>query len=310
VAETDAEIQLRNVINDVRTNCGGISTQMESLKKMAGIGTVVNAVGSVAGVGGMVAGSAKARQDTKTIQAIAELENSPENRAALENLRGAIMDSNAKENILALARQKMTDNSLMATVNESQKKSNQLGNLRTGLFATNTATSVAGAVVSSKTKIDENLNTKVKLCKESIGKIRDASTRMRTEDRDNLNTALLQQSQSIIDNCSEYETVDMEPINKLSKGATISGGVGAVTGAAATIASAVGTNKKVTDFDVTSSDGLQKDIKKLNQANVTSNLLGGITAGTSVAGTILNATQIKKIKQLVALSEKCEGVLQ
>ena len=309
-SETDAEIQLRSVIKDVRNYCGGISAQMEPLKKMAGIGTVINAVGTGAGVGGVVAGVVKENKDTQTLDALKKLEQSEENQKALEGLRDAYLDPNARENIKALAKQLSVDDKKLEEIAENQKKSDRLGNLRTGLFATNTATSVAGAVVSSKTILDDATLEKINLCKESIAKLRDASTRMKVEDGDNANSDLMQKSQNIVERCSEYETYDVSSLNKLAKGATVSGAVGAVTGTAATITSALGTSKKAINIDYKDSDQAQKDEKSLIATNKASNVLGGVTAGTSLAGTVLNATQIKKVKQLVTIADNCEGALE
>lgn len=309
-SETDAEIQLRSTINDVRNYCGGISAQMESLKKMAGIGTVINAVGTGVGVGGVIAGVVKESKDTETLAALKKLEESDANQKALEELRGAYLNSNAKENIKALAKELSADSKKFEKIAENQSKSDKMGNLRTGLFATNTATSVAGAVVSSKTILDDATLEKINLCKESIAKLRDASTRMKVEDGDNVNGDLMQKSQNIIERCGKYETYDMSSLNKLAKGATVSGAVGAVTGTVATITSALGTSKKAVDIDYRDSAQAQKDEKSLVAANKASNVLGGVTAGTSLAGTVLNATQVKKVKQLVTIADNCEGVLE
>ena len=229
---------------------------------------------------------------------------------ALEELKDAYLNSSARGNIKALALQLSAGNQNFEKITESQSKSDKMGNLRTGLFATNTATSVAGAVVSSKTILDNATLEKINSCKESIAKLQTASTRMKFEDGDKANINLMQKSQNIVEKCGEYEKYDMSSLIKLSKGATVSGAVGAVTGTVATITSALGTNKKAINIDYNNYAQAQKDEKSLAATNKASNVFGGVTAGTSLAGTVLNVTMIKKIKQLVTIADDCEEALE
>ena len=71
-ADTDALGALNTAISNVRLNCSGISAQMQEIKKMAGIGTVVNAVGTAAGVGGVVSGVVKSKKDENTLIKMAD----------------------------------------------------------------------------------------------------------------------------------------------------------------------------------------------------------------------------------------------
>lgn len=341
MAETDAEIALNGVIDNVRNQCGGISANLESLKKMAGIGTAVNAVGTVAGAGGVVSGIVKYNKDSNigfnmgqkySIELIKEKlkekTNSPENQRALSNFQQAAPDFNWDEIDAGLDKlskdyEKMSSDeqakymaqldakaaAAQKAIDDNQKASDTFGNIRTGLFATNTATSVAGAVISSKTNVDEDLAARIKACSDSMVALQDASARVRFEDGANANTALLEKSQNILDKCSQYKDVDTDSLNKLAHGATISGAVGGATGLAATITSIMGTNNKVSDVDLKSENAVD-ELNKHSNINVASNILGGVTAATSLTGTVLNATQIKKIKNVVTISENCEEALQ
>ena len=338
IAETDAELALNTVLNNVRTQCSGISAELEPLKKMASIGTVVNAAGTAAGVGGVVSGIAKSETDKNIaydmgqkhgIELLKEQlkakELSTENQEALANFQKMATTFNWKQieqdlNKLSndldeqeeqkyLQELEQKESETQKKINENQNKSDTYGNIRTGLFAANTATNVAGAIVSSKTNISTTLQEKIKACTESVNTLRNTMMQYRVESSENINTGLLSKSEQIVSKCGEYQYIDTESLNKLARGATISGTVGAVTGAAATISSISGTTNKLSNVDLTNANSIQ-EINKIENMNTASNVLGGVTAATSLTGTILNATQIKKIKDIVPISNECEGALK
>ncbi len=338
IAETDTDVIFNKALNSVRTQCSGISDKLEPLKKMAGIGTAVNAIGTASGIGGVASGIAKYNTDKNIAGEMGEKysieimkeklkakELSAENQAAFENFRKIAPNINWKQ--LEQDLNKLSDNldeqerqesikelekkeaELQNKINKNQAKSDKYGNVRTGLFATNTATNIAGAIVSSKTKVDETLQEKIKACTESINTLRNAMMQYRVESSENTNTDLLSKSEQIVSKCGEYQYIDTESLNKFARGATISGTVGAVTGTAATISSISGTTNKLSNVDLTNENSIQ-EINKIENTNTASNILGGVTAVTSLTGTILNATQIKKIKQIVSIADKCEEALK
>ena len=329
MAESDAEIALNDAIGAARLSCSGISARMENIKKMAGIGTVVNAAGTVAGAGGVAAGYFKMKADAKAMGAswaksqsdaiIAKLrgqELSPQNQAALKyaisispdlekNLeRLAAEDDDTKAQKIAIYETQSAN--AQKTINEQQKKSDTLGNARTGLFAMDTVSNVAGAVVASKTVADDDFIEQINKCVESLSKLSDARTRVKVEDGANANQQQMNLSQNILDKCGEYKSLDLKQLNNLGKGAMIANSVGAATGAVATITSALGTNKKVSTIEAYS----QEDAKKFFKTNHTSNIMGGVTTAASLTGTVLNATQIKTVKKTLEITQACEEVLQ
>lgn len=328
MAESDAEIALNDAIGAARLSCSGISARMENIKKMAGIGTVVNAAGTVAGAGGVAAGHFKMDADAKAMGAsmaksqsdaiIAKLrkqELSAQNQAALKyafsispdlekNLKILAEDDDAKEQTIT-AYEALSANS-QKTINEQQKKSDTLGNVRTGLFAMDTVSNVAGAVVASKTVADDDFIEQINKCVESLSKLSDARTRVKVEDGANANQQQMNLSQNILDKCGEYKSLDLKQLNNLGKGAMIANSVGAATGAVATITSALGTNKKVSTIEAYS----QEDAKKFFKTNHTSNIMGGVTTAASLTGTVLNATQIKTVKKTLEITQACEEALQ
>ena len=345
-ADTDAGTTLNDTINVVRAQCSGISARMENIKKMAGIGTAVNAVGTATGIGGVASGIVKSQTDKKTfglkqekaevdaiLEYMKEIEARPENASAYFAPNKLAPDYRARIRALAeasfsfdkdgemvkfnhdldddgtkqiISEYEERSNQLQKDIDKSQKKSTAAGNARTALFAVDTATNVAGAVVSSKTVADEDLVEQIKKCKESIELLKTARMRAQIEDVDKSDARAMEISQNILNKCGEYQYLDMTKLNSLAKGAMITNSVGAVSGTVATITSALGNSKKVSEMDVINSDEYEKN-KKMNTA---SNVLGGVTTAASLTGTALNASQIVEAKKIVNVSQECEETLK
>ena len=339
-AESDAGTTLSDTISVVRQQCSGISAKMEGIKKMAGIGTAVNAVGTATGIGGVVSGVVKYQTDKETIGLKREKQ---EIDAALQVLRNAqnsdanvqriidvkVLASNYRAVIAAAVAayasgKKDADGSaikiegdiksayeqrsaeLGKQIEENQQKSTAAGHARTALFAVDTATNVAGAVVSSKTVADEDLIEQIKKCKESIELLKTARMRAQIEQGDEADLQAMNVSQNILNKCGEYQYVDVTKLNSLAKGAMVTNSVGAVSGTVATITSALGNSKKISEMDVIGTE----DAKKNMQLNMASNVIGGVTTAASLTGTALNASQIVEAKKIVNVSKECEETLK
>lgn len=337
-AETDAEIELNAALSKARLQCAGISGDLEPLKKMAGISTIVNAAGTAVGAGGVATGVAKWYTDRDIAltmqdrdyykQLLANMENSQANKAALTNWKNNVFtkqdwsnieeklkqemqkyeaaSSNDKQDAKKLAQSQIAADEQRIT--DKQKTSDTLGAVRTGLFATNTATNVAGAVLSSKTGLDKTLEEKINACIISIKQLDAASTRARLEDGDSANYDLIARANNIVNKCKLYENVDSSALNKMAKGGLIAGSVGAATGVAATVTSVIGTNNKISAIDP-AQENAGATMRSQNATNVASNVLGGAAAASSLAGTIFNAKQKSKVKEVITISTECEGAL-
>jgi hypothetical protein len=177
------------------------------------------------------------------------------------------------------------------------------------LFATDTVTNVAGAVVASKTKVDEDFVAQITKCTESLGKLRNARIRVKTEDGSDVDKHQMDLSQNILDKCSEYEYMNLQQLNSLSKGALVTNSVGAATGMAATITSALGNKNNLSNVNFADTASVQK-VNQYGKINVASNFIGGVTTAASLTGTVLNATQIKTAKKILDIAQKCEEALQ
>lgn len=291
-------------LESARIHCSGISSSMDDLKRMAGINTTVTGIGTAVGAGATISGIVKSKTD-KSIEEIKNLLD----RYKMGSVEGASVTNTGfdktKVSKLELATaikdyglKKSDDavkNPLEEQLKKEQQKSETLGNVRTGLMATSTVANIAGAVMASKNRADDDLITKIQNCIKSVESLENAKLQAHVVGE--LESSNSARADRIIKACGEYEFADLSVINKKSDGATISSAIGAVTGLSGTITSGMA-NKKTDNADRE---------KNLNKA---SNILGGATTAASLTATVFNATQINAIKKIVDIADECEGALK
>lgn len=293
-------VSLDDALRATYTACVGIDEQLTDLKKMAGINTAVTSVGVAAGLGATVTGFVKASKDKQI--------------AEIEKLIAEIDDMQKKQNAddltdedknLFLMNFAQGYNSAVSNLENYQsdkdkltKQSKNLGNWRTGLLAGSTTTNIAGAVIAGTNKADADLQTQINNCRMAVDNLRGSMIQARIDGID------ISEAESIVAACGEYDYVDLSPINKRGRGAMISSTVGAATGLAGTITSAVANTNKTREDDTDL--GKQKE-KNLNTA---ANILSVGTTAASATATVFNASQISAIKKVAAVAEKCTGVLK
>jgi len=288
-------------INNVRNACSGINSKMDHLKLMAGINTGIGAVGTVTGAVALGTGIAKAETDAKlekiskqiaeklkTVPAGVVLANKQEFLADYERAWAEDKDQPVSSENKKYIEQK----------NKLEQESKTLGNVRTGMLAVNTATSIAGAVISSQNKTSGSIRESINNCIAATDALRESMMQARLENKDTT------QAKRIVDACAEYKFADLSKIDKLATGSTITSSVGAVAGGIGTITS-IAANTDATRND-NSKDGREKE-KSLNTA---ANVFSGVTTATSAMSTVLNGVQIAAIKKVVSVSESCEKELQ
>ena len=290
-------LSLEEALRSTYTSCIGIDNQLHDLKVMAGINTAVTSVGTAAGVGATVTGFVKQSTDNeieellKRMQELSAKYQGGTPSEAEKNAFWSEFNNTYKAAVTDLATAQSRIDNLTA-------KSKKLGNWRTGLLATGTATNIAGAAIAGTTKVDADLDTQIKNCIKSVSSLRNSIMQARMDGVD------ISEAQSIADACEGYSTVDLSKINKRGTGAMASSVVGAATGLAGTITSGVANTDKTRGDD--SAAGKKRE-KNLNTA---SNVLSiGATAASATA-TVFNATQIAAIKQVSKVAEKCTEVLK
>lgn len=279
-----ANTDLTAAIENVRTTCGNISAELSDMKKMAGITTAVTGVGTVAGGVALGTGIAKANVD-KEIEAKEKLP-----LLTIEN------ENAFKNSVLNYA--ESINQSVNTEKGIAEKKSKQLGNVRTGTMAAATATNIAGAIMSGTNKVKGDLKQQIDECLMSVKIL--SNVRMQARIDGSANNTELARAENIIRACDAWSTVDITPINNRSKGATILSGIGAGLGLAGTITSASANSKDVRDGD---SD-------KEKNLNTAANVLAGGTTAAGLSATIFNATQISAIKRAATVADECEGALK
>ena len=288
VGVAHANTDLTAAIENVRTTCGNISAELSDMKKMAGITTAVTGVGTVAGGVALGTGLAKANVDKEI---------------ADKDIVKEVLPSITIEDEYAFMKElENYANTLLVNMNneteKKNKKSQQLGNIRTGTLAAATATNIAGAVMSGTNRVKGDLKQQIDECLMSVKTL--SNVRMQARIDGSANDTELARAENIIRACDAWSTVDITPINNRSKGATILSGIGAGLGLAGTITSASANSKDVRDGD---SD-------KEKNLNTAANVLAGVTTATSLSATIFNARQINAIKRAATVADECEGALK
>ena len=292
-------LPLDDALRATYTACVGIDDELSDLKKMAGINTAVTAVGTGLGAGATVVGIVKANKDAKA-EGIYETYK-------VDYLTSDQVTIPSQEEMDALARAFLAsepENEYVKLRDESKK----LGNWRTGLLAGSTATNVAGAIIAGNNKVDKDLEQQVKDCRTAINNLRESIIRARVEGG---NANDIAEANAIVSACGGYEHVDLSPINKRGQGAMVSSIIGATTGLAGTVTSAVANSENVRKDDAAKSgQKTDADWQKEKNLNTASNVLSGATTVASAAATIFNATQISAIKKVANVAEKCTEVLK
>lgn len=296
-------------IQNVRAACNGLSDQMNDLKRMAGINTAVTGVGTLAGGGATVAGVVKSNVDNQ----IREIEN------WLERFMNQPTDtsSNPKIDLTGIDREIFKKEILNSTfvmpadgadksefaakqeeLDQKNKQSKNLGNVRTGLLATSTVTNIVGAVISGKNRTQGGLREMINDCIDAVRTLENA--KMQAHVAGTATADDVARADNIIAACSGYQTADLSVVDNRAKGATISSGIGAATGLVGTITSGVANSKQTR----------QGDDRREKNLNTASNVFGGATTAASLTATIFNATQINAVKNLVQVADQCEEALK
>lgn len=301
VGTAHANTDLAAAIENVRTACGNISAELSDMKKMAGITTAVTGVGTVAGGVALGTGIAKANVDKEIEELEAQIAELKKSRSGVPVEKLEIANKNEFNQSLddfvrtysAELQQKA------AELSAAEKKSKQLGNVRTGTLAAATATNIAGAVMSGTNRIKGDLKQQIDECLTSVKTLSNVRVQARIDG--SANDTDLARAENIIRACDAWTTVDVSSINKRSTGATVSSGIGAGLGLAGTITSASANSDGVRNGD---------DTQREKNLNTAANVLAGGTTVASLSATIFNATQISAIKRAATVADECEGALK
>lgn len=273
------------VVNDLRQNCTGINAELQEIKTYGTVNTVVTGVGTVAAGGALYAGIKKKDLDKKAEELAKKMED-------IENMSDSEFVSFLKE----MARYQ----ELKEQYDDYEAQAKKLGNVRTGLMVGNTATAVAGTIISAKNKKDsDSIKDMIQRCLDTIQKheqrIGQAMIDCSRNQYEKLRKAALE--------CKMLSTENMEKVSNKNKVSGIVSGVNIGTGAAGTIVSAIANSDKVRNNN--SEQGQQKE-KNLNTA---ANVLAGTSMVASGVSTVFNATTLKSINENLRASKACEAAI-
>jgi len=280
------------VVNDLRQNCTGINTELQEIKTYETVNTVVTGVGTVAAGGALYAGIKKRDFDKKAEELAKKMEN-------VEKMSDSEFVSFLKE-MAAYQELKEQYDSMCQIKRDYEAKSKKLGNVRTGLMAGNTATAVAGTIISVKNKKDsDSIKDMIQECLDTIKKHEQRIGQSMID----CNRNQYEKLKKAASECNMLSPENMEKVSKKNQVSSIVSGVNIGTGAAGTIVSAVANSNNVRNND--SEQGQRKE-KNLNTA---ANVLAGTSAAASGVSTVFNATTLKSINNNLRASESCEKAI-
>ena len=293
-------LSLDDALRATYTACVDIDDRLHDLKVLAGVNTAVTSVGTAAGIGATVTGVVKSSTDRKIAQLERELQKYIIDNGGLPSILGdkdldgfmTDFEKHLKESA------NKQDKKQPKTITELQEQSKKLGNWRTGLLATNTATNIAGVAISASTINKDDFQGQIDACISATKALSSAIMQARMNGED------VTEAEGIYKACTEYEYVDISPIIKRGTGALIPSSVGAATGLAGTVVSGAANSNKVRNDNTDAGKQKEKDL------NTAANVLSVGATAASVSATVFNATQIAAIKKVATVSEKCTGVLK
>ncbi len=291
-----SELNLDSAILNVQNACAPISESLNKMKTRAGINTAITGVGTGAGAAAATTGFIKSGKD-KDINEV---------QIKLEKLRAINSSNNSNptpEQIMAEFKDYKSNaissiSEIEAEIKKLESQSKNLGNWRTGLIAGAAATNVAGAVISSTNKVDEDLAGAIKDCINAVDELNDVKMQARINGTD------ISNADKITSACGKFEYIDSKKINDLSKSAMWSSVAGAATGTAGTITSGMANSDK------TRNNNSASGVKSEKNLNTASNVLSVGTGLASGVATIFNASQIKTLKEASEIADNCSEALK
>lgn len=314
------EISLADAMANARKHCSGISKQLNDIKKLAGVGTAMSAVGMVGAAGATAAGVVKKEFDDASnllakyqnvnsqpdqVEMLTELNTLVSQVATLTNNEGFQEAADTLQSLQTTdeTQAKQANQVIAAVVDIDETKqivdntSKKLGDARTGLMATATATNIAGAVISGTNQVKTDLITQIGACAGAIQTL--SNMKMQASLDGSATDEEIAHADKVISACNKYNLEDVKKINTRATGATVSSGIGAATGLAGTITSGIA-----------NTDQTRENAEKAKNLNTASNVLAGVTTAASLTSTVFNATQISAAKRVIETAEQCEEALK
>ncbi len=294
MVRADVASALSNVnekVEAVQNACSGIKSNLDSIFGLSVTTTVSSGLGTVAAGGALATGIIKAKTDDR-------IEAKEDELKLLDSLTENLSDDPEelkKQLSVILPKLEERHQKIEEEIAKDIKKSQTLGNVRTGLMAGATATSAVSTGTSiGATLTATKLAEKMLQCNNALRELKIAKGQLEVEGE------VSEKANEIVAACTGYDESNIKSLKSLATANAIVSGIGTATAGAGTITSAMANSKKVRD-------GNKKKEKNLN---IASNVLAGVTMGTSGASTALSAVQISKAKKDSEMAERCENALK
>ncbi|MBO4746131.1 MAG: hypothetical protein J5613_03635 [Alphaproteobacteria bacterium] len=266
----------------LRSACTGIAKELQEIKEQDTINVVVTAVGTGAAGGALYAGIKRSDINKK----IAELDKQ---MADIKNMSNADFVRFLK-NLAALEEAKTQLNSICSQKRQLQAQAKKLGNWRTGLMVGNTATAVAGTIISGKNEQDSgDIKEMIQNCLDTINKQKQNIGQAQID----CSPTVSQTLQTVINECGKMSTAHMDKVSKNSNTSKIVSAVNIGTGLAGTVTSAVANSKNTPN----------------PKADKAANIFAGTSAVASGTSTVFNAITLKAINDNLKSATACEEAI-
>ena len=308
----EAEQDLQQKLNAAASTCSGIKNGLDTIFGLTVATTISSGAGTLAAGGALGVGIAKSVIDKKTEALEAQIQLYQPKSPTLTGNQSISLDaqsnvSGTEEEIIEKANSLMNEinpqiDELKKQIAENEKKSKTLGNVRTGLMAGATVTSLTSTVTSTVTTVKASeLAEQMINCDNKIAEVRIAKSLLETFDVEN--NTYIEKAKKVLDSCTGFDKNNINTLKTTMTASAIISGIGSATAGTGTITSALANSQKIRN------DNSDKGKKKEKGLNITSNILAGVTMGTSGASTVLSATSIERAKKDSSIAERCENAL-
>ena len=179
-----------------------------------------------------------------------------------------------------------------------------LGNIRTGLMAGATATSLVSTGTSiGATVTASKLAEKMSSCNAKLSELKIAKNTLIAVLEDAEQPSTIATADNILNACTGYDEANIKTLKTTMTASAVVSGIGSAVAGAGTVTSIMA------NTDKTRNDDSEKGQKKERALNLTTNILAGVATGTSGASTVLSATAISRAKKDSEMAGNCESVL-
>lgn len=280
-------IELSEIFQVTQTTCTGISDRIQSLKKATIANTAVSGVGTVASGGSLYAGVKKEQLDKQIAQLQEQIcEDGGCDAASVEKMS----DSDFFK-ILTLHAE-------IAQLQRMYDKSVSMGNWRTGLMATGTATNIASAIISGLNKNQSDLIQQIEACNIAL----DILLSQNINGINPMEYPIVSKINEVKNWCHPIDVNDIEKIERKHKAIMGVSIAGATTGTIGTITSASANSSKVRN------DNSEQGRNKEKKLNTIANVMAGTTTVVSGVSTGLNISTLSNVNKLIKRIKLCEDV--